>query len=245
MNDQVKAEIRERYDRFAAPELEERGTYEELNAAKVYFRRRKLETALALGDFPPGGRVLEVGSSVGQYSFQLAKRGFDVTAADLSANAVAVGQRRAAAQNVRNVSFVVADAEQLSPLADNTFDGVVSFSTLRYVPNLHAALAEIRRVLKPGGTAVLDFPNRYCPWFYVKQWLGSERHPHDHQFSAGTLRRLVASSGLQVTAIRHLLFTPTLAPAGVLPLFKAVDAIGERLPLVDRLAAIVMVAARK
>jgi len=241
----IKNEVRERYDRFAAPELEDRGTYETLNAAKVYFRARKLATALELGSFPSGGRILEIGSSVGQYSFQLAARGFDVTASDISATAVAVGRRRAEAQNVRNVEFVLGDAENLAPLADDTFDGVVSFSTLRYVPNLDAALSEIRRVLKPGGTAVLDFPNRWCPWFYVKQWLGSERHPHDHQFSAGALRRRVAASGLRVSALRHILFTPTLAPDALLPIFKTADAIGERVPIVDRLAAIIMIAARK
>jgi len=144
---------------------------------------------------------------------------------------------------VSAATFVSGDAEDLGQFPEGRFDGVVSFSTLRYVPDLPKALREIRRVLKAGGAAVLDFPNRWCPWFYLKPWLGSERHPYDHWFSAPEVRRLLEEAGFCDIRLRHLLFTPTVAPDPLVGLFAGFDRIGERLPLVRRLAGIIMAAA--
>lgn len=245
LSNDIKAEIRHRYDEFAAVELEQRGLYEELGPAKMYFRSRKLAAALQMARFGAGTELLEIGSSVGQFSFALARQGYRVTAVDLSPNAVEVGQRRAQAANEAKVQFTVGDAEDLRAFDQNTFDGVVSFSTLRYVPRVANALKEIRRVLKPGAIAVFDFPNRWCPWFYLKAWLGSERHPGDHHYSAREVRALVREAGLSIVEVRHLLFTPTVAPDAAVGAFKILDTVGEQLPLVSRLAGIIMVAARK
>lgn len=153
--------------------------------------------------------------------------------------------QRAQAQELTGLTFVVGDAELLSRFPTDGFDGIVSFSTLRYVNNLSNALVEVYRVLKPGARAVIDFPNRWCPWFYLKPWLGSEPHPHDHWFSEGALRKLFAQAGFRDVQVRHLLFTPTVAPDRALRVFQGMDWIGERLPLVRRLAGIIMVGARK
>lgn len=245
LSDTAQMAIRERYDRMAVAELSGDGSFESLTRAKAYFRSRKLTTALALGVFPSGGRVLEIGCSVGQFSLPLARLGYRVSGVDLSPQSVEVGARRAAAEGLTNVAFSVSEAEQLQGCPDQGFDGVVSFSTLRYVPNLPKALAAVHRVLKPGAAAVIDFPNRWCPWFYLKPWLGSERHPHDHWFTASTVKNLFLQAGFVEVRIRYLLFTPTVAPDALLGPFQLMDAIGERLPLVRRLAGIIMVAAKK
>ncbi len=243
--ERIKRTIRARYDRFAANELEGREAFEPVGRAKAYFRRRKLTTALELGGFPPGSRLLDVGCSVGQYAIPLAQAGYHVVGVDLSPNSVAVAGQRAASLGIPGVTFSVDDAETLAGCADNAFDGVVSFSALRYVPQLATALSGIYRVLKPGARAVVDFPNRWCPWFYLKPWLGSERHPHDHWFDAATVRRLVSEAGFRDIRIRHLLFTPTVTPDPLIGVFAGLDWVGERLPLVRRLAGIIMVAATK
>ncbi|MBI3011145.1 MAG: methyltransferase domain-containing protein [Candidatus Omnitrophica bacterium] len=245
LHDRAKVEIQARYDRMAKAELTGAGSFEPVGRAKHYFRARKLQAALALGSFPAGGRLLEIGCSVGQFSFPLARLGYQVCGMDLSSNSVEVATQRAQAQELTGLTFVVGDAELLSRFPTDGFDGIVSFSTLRYVNNLSNALVEVYRVLKPGARAVIDFPNRWCPWFYLKPWLGSEPHPHDHWFSEGALRKLFAQAGFRDVQVRHLLFTPTVAPDRALRVFQGMDWIGERLPLVRRLAGIIMVGARK
>ena len=242
---QIKEEIRARYNRMADAELASPGAFESLSRARNYFRTRKLDAALDLGEFPSGGRILEVGCSVGHFTFPLARRGYRVHGVDLSTQSVQVAVRRVEAERVPDVTFAVEEAEELCGVPSETCDGVVSFSTLRYVPDLPKALAAIHRVLKPGASAVVDFPNRRCPWFYLKPWLGSERHPHDRWFTTSEVRRMVEAAGFQDVRVRHILFTPTVAPAALLPLFQGADWIGERLPLIRRLAGIIMVSARK
>ena len=241
----TKTEVQARYDRMATAELEGAGLFEPMNRAKTYFRTRKLTAALALGRFPAGAALLEIGCSVGQFTIPLAQRGYHVLGMDLSPASVQVARRRVEAASVAGATFVSGHAEDLSQFSSDRFDGLVSFSTLRYVPRLPKALSEIHRVLKPGGTMVIDFPNRWCPWFYLKPWLGSERHPDDHWFGASTVRRLLADAGFRDARLRHLLFTPTVIPDPLVNVFAGLDWIGERLPLVRRLAGIIMVAATK
>lgn len=176
----AKAAVQARYDGWAAAELSGVRPFEPMNAAKRYFRARKLAAALRAGRFP-----------------------------------------------------------------DGRFDGGLSLSTLRYVADLPKALREIHRVLRPGRTAVLDFPNRWCPWLYLKSWLGSERHPRDHWSSASTVRRLIGAAGFRDIRIRHLLFTPTVIPDRLIPLCVGLDWVGERTPVLRRFAGIIMAAATK
>ena len=246
----IKRKMQDRYDGFAArveEEVDAACTAEALwrmaegqRPALAYFRRRKLDMAIALGRFRTGMSLLDVGCATGDYTFLLARAGFRMTGADLSPKSVETAQKKAVRLGL-DVRFVAADAEALAGLPDNAFDGVVSFSALRYVPNLDRALTAIRRVLKPGAAAALDFPNRLCPWFrLLKNRFGVETHFHDHHYSAGEIRRLFEAAGFTDVAARHLLFTSYLTPAPILPAFRLFDVIGERIPLFNQTAAILM-----
>jgi len=239
----VKQEIRDRYDSMASSAAHPLGP--RVNPARAYFWERKLTTALALGSFRRGGNLLEIGCNVGQFSFALADQGYRVTGVDLSAAAISVAQRKAAEYQRGAISFCVGDAEELKDFGDNQFDGVVSFSTLRYAPNVSKALGEMRRVLKPGETALVDFPNRLCPWFYLKSWFGSESHPHDRWHTAGEAKALFTQAGFTDLRVKRILFTPTIAPDRLLPAFQALDGVLERTPLLRSFAGIIMIAARK
>jgi SAM-dependent methyltransferase len=249
--EQVKQDLQA----FYRAEAEDRATEEWLarggtarvpeSRAAHYFVDRKVEAAMAATDLPPSAEVLEVGCSFGQMTFLLTGRFQHVTAVDLSPDALALARRRAERYGVGNVTFETADAERL-PFADASFDGVFSWSVLRYVPGPDQALREMHRVLRPGGKLAVDFPNKYCPWFGpVKAILRIRPHVHDRLFSAGEVKAMTERVGFVDVQTRHLLFTTRRLPSSLLPAAKATDAVLERTPGVSRLAAIILVSGRK
>jgi len=97
----------------------------------------------------PGERVLDVAAGTGTSSAAIAKTGAQVVAVDISPGMLAVGRSRHP-----QIDFVEADAEKL-PFGDSEFDvATISFG-LRNVHEPKVALAEMYRVLKPGGRLVV------------------------------------------------------------------------------------------
>jgi ubiquinone/menaquinone biosynthesis C-methylase UbiE len=108
-------------------------------------------------DLRPGERVLDIGSGPGLLAQEMARAvgsSGRVAGVDLSESMLAMAQQRCAEQPW--VDFRAADATGL-PFADGDFDVAVSTQVYEYVPDIAAALAELYRVLAPGGrAAVLD-----------------------------------------------------------------------------------------
>ena len=119
--------------------------------------KRKL---LRLADPAPGKRALDLCCGTGDVAFALARAGCDVTGLDFSAEMLAVAERREIAAGkleIGNCRFLRGDAQEL-PMADGSFDIVTISYGLRNLADLDRGLAEMKRVLKPGGRAlVLDF----------------------------------------------------------------------------------------
>jgi ubiquinone/menaquinone biosynthesis C-methylase UbiE len=106
---------------------------------------------------PVGERVLEVGCGRGGGAAWMARclSTMSVTAIDLSNENIAACRRQFA--DVPNLTFEVGDAEHI-PFADRQFDRVVSVESSHCYPSFPAFLAEVHRVLRPGGTLCLvDF----------------------------------------------------------------------------------------
>ena len=122
---------------------------------------RKLVSAWQLPiewlNIPTGGVALDVGSGPGNVTASLARAaGPDGLAlgVDISEPMLA---RAVEAQAGPNVGFLRADAQQL-PFRDATFDAVTSLAVLQLIPEPSATLAEIARVLKPGGRVAIMVP---------------------------------------------------------------------------------------
>jgi SAM-dependent methyltransferase len=115
------------------------------------------EAMLELARLEPGMRVLDVAAGAGEPSISAAARvgpGGSVLATDISANILAFAAQVARERGLDNVETRVMDGENLD-LPNGSFDAAFSRLGLIYFPDRPRALAEIRRVLKPGGRVVL------------------------------------------------------------------------------------------
>jgi SAM-dependent methyltransferase len=103
----------------------------------------------------PGGKLLEIGSGPGRLAVRLAREapGITLIGVDISDAMVERAARRAAGADLsERVRFEVGDVAAL-PLSNEEFDGVVSTLSLHHWSDPASGLAEIHRVLKPGGEA--------------------------------------------------------------------------------------------
>ena len=102
---------------------------------------------------PDGGHVLDVAAGTGLVSAELLRRGFQVTALDQSPEMLALARARLHGR----AEIVMASAESL-PFEDARFDHLTFTYLLRYVDDPGATLAELARVVRPGGlVAMLEF----------------------------------------------------------------------------------------
>ncbi len=97
----------------------------------------------------PGERILDIAAGTGTSSAAIARTGADVVALDFSPGMIEAGRRRHP-----DLEFVEGDATSL-PFGDNEFDAVTVSFGLRNVDEPRTALAEMFRVLKPGGRVVI------------------------------------------------------------------------------------------
>ncbi len=170
-------------------------------------------TRRMLGDVK-GQAVLDVGCSQGQFAYEhLLPSGAEVViGVDFSAGAIQEAQRRAA--GVPNALFVVGDATAL-PVQSSRFDRVVITEVIEHLPDVNAALRELRRVVKVGGDVVLSTPNYFNPVGVFKLFFdrvhhgGRERWTYadhseelEHFQTPFSVQRQLAEAGLRIQDFR-------------------------------------------
>lgn len=133
------------YDGFA----ESYATDNESNLINGYYERPAM---IDLAGDVNGRRVLDAGCGSGPLSAALRAKGAIVTGFDASPAMVELARRRLG----ERAALHVADLSQPLPFADAAFDDVVSSLVLHYLRDWTAPLAELRRVLKPGGRLILS-----------------------------------------------------------------------------------------
>ncbi len=192
----------------------------------------------------PGDRVIDLGCGPGHLTTELTEEiGAEgqVVALDRQADMLAAARARAADAGVAGrCGFALADAAAL-PLADRSCDGAVVVQVLEYVPDVARALDELRRVLRPGGRAVLvDTDWRSCVWHtddrdrtdaVLRSWEAHFVHPHLPTTLPGLARQAgFASTEVQAVPIVEIdSSTYSLAMAATIATF-----VGRREPELAR-----------
>jgi ubiquinone/menaquinone biosynthesis C-methylase UbiE len=109
--------------------------------------------------------VLEVGCGLGTDAAKFARGGARYTGVDLTERSIKLARQRFGQEGLAG-HFQIADAEQL-PFPDASFDLVYSHGVLHHTPDIEAAIGEIRRVLRPGGRAMVMLYHRRSFNYYV------------------------------------------------------------------------------
>jgi SAM-dependent methyltransferase len=116
----------------------------------------------------PGDRVLDMGCGAGRHAFEMYRRGGDVVAFDQDGDELAgvlelFGAMREAGEVPDGAEADIKQGDALSlPFADGEFDRVVAAEVLEHIPADTDAIAELARVLRPGGTMAVTVP-RWLP----------------------------------------------------------------------------------
>lgn len=133
-----------------------------------------------------GEKVLEIGGGLGTDLSMFARHGAIVTDVDLSAGHLAHARENFALRGLTG-EFVHHDAETL-PFADNTFDVVYSNGVIHHTPNTQHVVQEIRRVLKPGGKAiVMVYAEHSLHYWYRLVWEQGVKHDLLRTYSIGEI----------------------------------------------------------
>ncbi|TDD16928.1 class I SAM-dependent methyltransferase [Nonomuraea diastatica] len=113
----------------------------------------------------PGVRVLDLGCGGGRHAFEVLRRGADVTAFDMdqteldSVAAMFAAMDKAGEVPEGGAGETVQGTALDMPFEDGAFDRVIAAEVLEHIPDDMAAMREIFRVLRPGGTAAVTVPS--------------------------------------------------------------------------------------
>jgi len=176
-------------------------------------------------------RVLEYGCGTGSYSLLLAEHGAEVVGIDISDTRIEVARARAEERGLKNVTFLVMDAEMMQ-FEDDSFDMICGGGILHHL-DINKALRELTRVLKPEGKAIFIEPMGHNPLINLFRKLTPRSRTEDeHPLTAGDLeliRRFFRQVNYRFFHLSSLLAVP-FQGTGVFPsLLKTLDGFDERL----------------
>ncbi len=198
-------------------------------------------------------RVLDWGAGFGHLSTRLAALGIEVSSFDYRSE-LPPEPSTSQFRQYPDLSITVSGDPVHLPYDDESFDAIVSHGTLEHVADPVGSLAELRRILRPGGWLFISkLPNRWSYVEYLARKTGRYYHgrlPHDHTYTVSSAKLLVDVCGFDVIEAKRLNLVPLthlgrrLDATRATKVWKMNEVLG-RIPVANLLATNVDVVARK
>ncbi|HOM67670.1 MAG: putative S-adenosylmethionine-dependent methyltransferase [Chloroflexi bacterium ADurb.Bin120] len=152
-------------------------------------RKRSLQVARRVKN---PGKILDIGCATGIFLNEMQKRGWECQGVEPDQTAVDYARRRF---GLDVYCGVVEDAN----LPAESFDVVTLWDVLEHVYDLNSTMAEIKRVLKPGGViiAILPNANAFERYWFKEYWVGWEVPRHYRTFTPKTITDFLAKFGFE------------------------------------------------
>lgn len=202
-----------------------------------------IDTFVRLSGLRPGARIADLGCGSGIFTDLLRRRGYQCTGVDLSPTLIRIARR-----NFPGIEFIEGDIERL-PFADASFDGVLLAGVLHHFTDRSHCVAEIKRILRPGGKFVAFDPNRMNPAMYLYRDRSSPFYSsvgvteNERPLLADEIATTFRAAGFRVDTEFHsgLTYRYTASPTArrLLPIYNLIDRLLFRPTFMRRMRAFV------
>lgn len=155
--------------------FDERFVFSEATQSQLIYDEHLVRYQLAQS-LARGKRILDVACGSGYGAKMLAEAGaINVKAVDINKETIASAQQN---YNHKNLEFICDSAESLATIPNGSIDLIVSFETIEHLTNYQEYLKNLKRVLTPGGLALISTPNKEIfkqknP-FHIKEFMRNE-----------------------------------------------------------------------
>jgi len=141
------------------------------------------------------------------------ERGARTFGVDISLPTIGMAHQAFAAAGLADGLSAAGGDVRALPFANDSFDAVYSMGTIEHFAETEQAVAEMFRVLKPGGRAIVGVPNRRDPFLRpllatTMQAIGAYGYGYEKSYSRPALRQMLERAGFEVTAETAILFIP-------------------------------------
>jgi 2-polyprenyl-3-methyl-5-hydroxy-6-metoxy-1,4-benzoquinol methylase len=152
-----------------------------------------------LPEYVRGGKLLDVGCGSGNYLYSLSELGWDVYGVEVDAGAAGY------ARDQLGLSVVSGTLEE-ADFPDTFFHVVTMRQVLEHLPDPSDTLAEVHRVLKPGGRLMVEVPNiaSLTAALFKSWWFNLDVPRHLYSFTPQTLEAMLKRGGFGQVEIEHI-----------------------------------------
>ncbi len=168
-------------------------------------KRHKLMAKRLVEKIPANGKVLEIAPGPGYFCIELAKLGnFQITGLDISKSVVEIARRNAAQAGLQ-IDFREGNASAM-PFQDNTFDLTFCQAAFKNFSEPVKAIAEMYRVLRPGGLSVIEDMRRDAPMQEIEREIkGMGLGPINEMFVRWTFKQMLLKTAYSIADMESMI----------------------------------------